>query len=172
MRKKIEVAESLAMMGVTHLRRFGRLKATNLTYSFPEPGSSFAQKQSAWQEWIEQESGRRIIYTTFILDAQFSLSRHIGISFSAAEVHTPLPQSKDLWNAAGPDHWLQIATSSEYYQSNANVSISHVAAETSILFNHTRALDLELSVQVMFWTYWSLVHDLNRLSNLGDQTNV
>lgn len=172
MRKKIEVAESLAMMGVTHLRRSGRLKATDLTYSFPEPGSSFAQKQSAWQEWIEQESWQRLIYTAFILDAQFSLSRHIGISLSAAEVHTPLPQCKDLWNATGPDQWYQLSTSSEYYQSSRNVSISRVAADPSILFNHPRSLDLELAIQVMVWTYWSLIHELHKLSTLGDERNV
>jgi hypothetical protein len=106
--RKIEITESFLQSPLTILRRAGKFKKNE--YSSPplrEIDAENANLRSAWEEWLQQESWKRLAYRALRHDTNSSMCLMVNPLVSYAEVTLPLPCAAAVWTATNAESWLQ-----------------------------------------------------------------
>ena len=86
--------------------RFHRLKQTSSTPLDPEDTGETLHRK--WLEWAERESLKRLVFHSFLLDAQISMTMLTNPIISYAELAIPFPESQDLWMAEDAEQWKTL----------------------------------------------------------------
>ncbi|CAJ2503016.1 Uu.00g104100.m01.CDS01 [Anthostomella pinea] len=74
------------------------------------------QHWTAWSEWIDAESRRRLLAACFALDVHASVyhENHFNLQFSTPTPPIPLTRpSVDLWAARSPEEWAALLASAD-----------------------------------------------------------
>ncbi|KAM0433838.1 hypothetical protein ACHAQK_009060 [Fusarium lateritium] len=137
-KRKMEIAESQRQMPFTMLRRGGRFGKACQPTVFPLPEDTGKSLNDKWLAWIEQESYNRLVYHSYIMDTQVSISMSTCPLISFSELKTPLPESRELWLASDAETWKALYLSkerqhgklislAEYFRDSAEIDSSYDA---------------------------------------------
>jgi len=63
---------------------------------------------SLWNNWVQQESRSRLIYSWAMVDQDLSLFHDTAPLFSVTEFNEPMPDSDALWHAKSAQEWSSI----------------------------------------------------------------
>lgn len=61
-----------------------------------------------WNEWIQNESRSRLVYSWIMVDQEMALFHDTAPLFSVTEFATPMPDADHLWHAKSAGEWSQI----------------------------------------------------------------
>ncbi|KAJ9647296.1 hypothetical protein H2199_002283 [Coniosporium tulheliwenetii] len=64
--------------------------------------------EGLWNDWIQQESRSRLIYSWVMVDQDLSLFHDAAPLFSVTEFGAPMPDSDRLWQAKTATEWSEI----------------------------------------------------------------
>ncbi|KAF1808149.1 hypothetical protein P152DRAFT_254083 [Eremomyces bilateralis CBS 781.70] len=107
-RRLLEIAESGRNASITQCRRKGVLRRMPTRVLNLDSITEKQSYQEEWQQWIEDESRRRLGFCTFLIDAQNELYFDAVPYLSLAELELLLPCSEDLWAASSPEWWRNL----------------------------------------------------------------
>ncbi|KAL2440800.1 Transcription factor 1 [Exophiala dermatitidis] len=79
--------------------------------------------EMTWEEWKEHEGKHRLTHSWVIVDQEMSLFSDTTPLLSVVNLHTPMPDSDDLWHAESAVEWLELfeKVHGSTYQSPASV---------------------------------------------------
>ncbi|RDH31256.1 hypothetical protein BDQ94DRAFT_172353 [Aspergillus welwitschiae] len=159
-KRRIEIAESFEQPIVTMLRRSSRFKACT-TVELPETEDPETLNQ-CWQNWVELESYKRLIYHLFVHDARASLYLSTNPIISYMELEIPFPCSRKLWEARSATEWKTL------YEQEISLSNIKLPSLAKVLSNlptlgelHGRA-DFPFAALVSLHGLSNIVADCNR----------
>jgi hypothetical protein len=95
----------------TICRKFKWLESTpNSVNASVEQSSAFDER--AWKTWALTESGKRIAYATMVEDQLVTATQDMRSTalINLSEATGELPCHEKLWNAKGPNEWLEVAS--------------------------------------------------------------
>ena len=164
--RKIELAESFSMLGVSILRRGNRLRATahfSLEEAARESGEVLRQR---WLQWAERESMIRLVYFALTLDAHVSMSRNTNMLFSNSEMEIPLPGSNELWAAESELAWKEILLSGGGPVAYPQLSLIEILRNIPQLSTHKSHIDLQFAGLIVLSGLWSLIRDYRQTTIL------
>jgi hypothetical protein len=104
------------------LRRSGRFGKACQPAAFPLPEDTGESLHDKWLAWIEQESYNRMVYHSYIMDTQVSISMLTCPLISFSELKAPLPESRELWLAADAEMWKTLYLSQERQHSRISLA--------------------------------------------------
>ncbi|ROV98057.1 hypothetical protein VMCG_07036 [Cytospora schulzeri] len=157
-KRKMEIAESFCKTILTMLRRAGMFSTSNDWPSIHLLESDPAEVvETKWQEFITQESYKRLILHVFTFDAQTSISLQTNPLITYNELSFRLPASRDLWRAPTADSWRQI------YLSKKNnhrpiPRISEIMHDLNVLDELQEHIDVDLCRSVLLHGFWGQIH--------------
>ena len=158
------------------LRRAGNFQKCKSSAYTPSPEDTGAVLYQKWLNWVLQESHRRLIFRSFALDAQASMSLLINPIISYAELSTLMPESRRLWMAEDAEQWktiyLQQPTQSAEQSIPSLVSLLQRPLDFSCLSSCYDLNFAALSVLHGMWgMIWEYTQSCTILSNrLGQGT--
>lgn len=109
-KRKMEMAEGNLQPLVTALRRFGKLDRVAYQEIVPRATDDGPALKTKWQQWIEEESYRRLVYHLFEHDMLVTLTKQRQPIISYAELSLRLPACRDLWLAPTAEAWRDTYT--------------------------------------------------------------
>ncbi|MCJ1472603.1 hypothetical protein MMC13_001252 [Lambiella insularis] len=168
MGRKIEMAESLSMLGVTMLRRGKKLRKSSYRSIVPDSTDSGDSLHQQWLHWVEQESMKRLVYFAVTLDAHISMARSLNTLFSYNEIGTPLPTSLDLWSAESAPKWQDLVLSKSQTSAKFPPSLAEVMREITFLTEYQHNLDLQYGALVVLGGLWSLIREFRQMTMLHE----
>jgi hypothetical protein len=71
-------------------------------------GRSENNMDHLWNEWIQNESRSRLVYSWIMVDQEMALFHDTAPLFSVTEFATPMPDADQLWHAKSAGEWSQI----------------------------------------------------------------
>ncbi|KAI0412953.1 c6 zinc finger domain-containing protein [Xylaria grammica] len=172
-KRKMEIAESCISILYTMLRRSSGFGAREGRFSPPLSLDTEEVLHQKWLQWVGQESHRRLVYHSFILDAQCSMAMRTSPSISFAELATPFPEKHDLW-LADAERWKALYLSRAYPDTPASLveylrSPSEIPECYDIHFCHLAIL---CGVWGMIWQYSQLKVTLNQARHLQTTSDM
>ena len=162
--RKIEMAESLSMLGTTLLRR-GKMLQRQI-YAAPEhflnlPGLSVHEQ---WLKWVEQESRKRLVYFAFTLDAHISVARDTNILFPYSELETPLPSATRLWKAESAAKWQDILQNDPELRNQQPESLCTILRRPYLSSNRTTLSDAKCWDIAFLAGFWAFIHEYQEMN--------
>ncbi len=168
--RKIEMAESFSMLGVTILRRGGKLRRAYYSPIGAGISDSGEPLNQQWLRWVEQESMKRLVYFALTLDAQVSMSRNLNSLFSPAEIGTPLPAFLDLWSAETASNWKEALLNKGQVSTDLEPSLAEVLQNMSLLTTYQHGVDLQYGGLIVLGGLWSLIREFRQMSALLEKS--
>jgi hypothetical protein len=104
-RRSTEIAASFLQPPVTMLawsNAFSRSRYMDITPALEDSSEVLEHK---WREWAEQEARKRLVFHTFLHDSQAMLVHMRPPLISPAQMHLPIPASRELWLAPNAHAW-------------------------------------------------------------------
>ena len=104
-RRSTEIAASFLQPPITLLawaNAFSRSRYTDISPALEDSSEVLEQK---WGEWAEQEARKRLVFHTFLHDSQAMLVHMRPPLISPAQMHLPIPASRELWLAPNAHAW-------------------------------------------------------------------
>lgn len=108
-KRAFELAEVVRGSLVTHIRRvqFGERLVT--TERPPTPAEGKSSLNSDWQEWIAQESRRRLAWVVYTIDCQFPSILNLPSTISIGEVcNLGCPCDDEFWFTSSAKNWKNL----------------------------------------------------------------
>jgi len=90
---------------------FAMLRHSGVLDYRPTPQNAPDQRANTdhlWNEWIQNESRSRLVYSWVMVDQDMSLFHDTAPLFSVTEFSTPMPDADRLWNAKSAAEWSGI----------------------------------------------------------------
>jgi hypothetical protein len=162
--RKIEMAESNSMLGVTLLRRGKMLQAPG--YFPPEHflRLSHIPLHEQWQKWLEQEARIRLVYFAFTLDAHISASRNITPMLPYSEMETPLPVVRNLWEAESAVTWRDLLMSEVSLRVRQAPSLCMILRQPSPMSAQVSLLDNTCGSMALLAGIWDIIYEYQQTS--------
>jgi hypothetical protein len=102
---KMQTAEGSLQALITALRRAGRFDGVRYPIIIPTMEDSEELLNKKWQQWIQFESYKRLVYHILEHDIYMAMINHRQPLISYAEITAPTPASKLLWLAPSAEVW-------------------------------------------------------------------
>lgn len=118
-RRFTEIAASFLQPPVTMLawsNAFTRSRYRDITPSLEDSPEVLEQK---WREWAEQEAWKRLVFHTFLHDAQAMLVHMRSPLITPAQMQLPIPSSRDLWLASNALAWRSVFLAQNTFEGGA-----------------------------------------------------
>ena len=118
-RRFTEIAASFLQPPVTMLawsNAFTRSRYREIT---PSPEDSNEVLEQKWKEWAEQEAWKRLVFHTFLHDAQAMLVHMRSPLITPAQMQLPIPCSRDLWLASNALAWRNVFMAQNTFEGGA-----------------------------------------------------
>jgi hypothetical protein len=165
--RKIGLAESCFMIVPTII-----LQARRLLLLDPEPYFATVLEtdcpeklDSVWRRWCEQESMRRLIYHSFVLDSQTSITRNTNPTLSYASMETPLPAPEQIWHAE-----TAVAWKDEVLKLSAPTpppSLKELIQDPRLLGTCKDRVEIPFMQSIYLSGMWSIVREYRQLSSIA-----
>jgi hypothetical protein len=166
------MAEGYSMLGATILRR-GKMLSREI-YATPDAildnrGLSAHQK---WLKWVEQETQKRLVFFAITLDAHTSITRRTKVLFSYAELKTPLPSDRKLWEAETAASWLDILQKDVQLRIQQPPSLCQILRQPQLIAVQTSITDMTSAAVIFFAGFWSLILEYQQMSAILSCTQL
>ncbi|KAL2199228.1 hypothetical protein P885DRAFT_31719 [Corynascus similis CBS 632.67] len=142
--------------------RFGRSAYPDIVIHPSDEGEELEEK---WRKWHQLESWKRLVFHTYLRDAQVSMTQLNNPSMSYAELTLPLPYSKDLWFARNAEEFK-----ARYLESGANSSrtpsLGDLLRDISSLSTNNSPLDMQFAISIYLHALWSLIWEYRQLASV------
>lgn len=164
------MAESYSMLGATILRR-GKMLSKEM-YVSPEtildvPALSTHQK---WLRWTENETQKRLVYFAMTLDAHTSITQRIKVLFSYAELKTPLPSHRRLWDAETASAWFDILQQDPHLRIQQAPPLCEILRQPQLLTVQKSIIDMTSAAFIFLAGFWSLILEYQQMSAIVPDT--
>ncbi|KAK5129998.1 hypothetical protein LTR08_002553 [Meristemomyces frigidus] len=106
-RRKTEIALSFLQPLVTMLSWSHAFQRPRYQVAMPAVGDNDTVLSAKWKAWAEQESFKRLVIHTFMHDSQVAIVNMRNPLLSAAQMHLPLPATRELWLAPNAHVWAK-----------------------------------------------------------------
>ncbi|KFY95369.1 hypothetical protein V500_02820 [Pseudogymnoascus sp. VKM F-4518 (FW-2643)] len=170
-KRKMELAESLALAVITMCRRAGRFLRSNYVAIVPLEDDEGQALENKWRSWAQQESFKRLVFHLFIRDAQTSISLIVPNIISYAELSLPLPESRNLFLAHTAAEWKSIYLSQTFsINSNERIpSLQQCLHDISPLNSPSvnAVIDTALSHSIIAYGIWGLILEYRQLNSVA-----
>jgi hypothetical protein len=107
-RRFTEIAASFLQPPVTMLAWSNAFTRSRYRDIIPLPEDSSEVLEQKWREWAEQEAWKRLVFHTFLHDAQAMLVHMRSPLITSAQMQLPIPCSRDLWLASNAHAWRSV----------------------------------------------------------------
>lgn len=104
-RRSTEIAASFLQPPVTMLAWSNAFSRSRYKHIVPAKEDSSDVLKQKWKEWSEQESWKRLVFHAFLHDSQAMLVHMRSPLTSPAQMHLPVPSSRELWLAPNEHAW-------------------------------------------------------------------
>ncbi|CEJ62760.1 hypothetical protein PMG11_11251 [Penicillium brasilianum] len=163
--RKIGLAESCSMITSTIISQArmllqGSVKSVEAALA----ADSIEQLDPIWRRWSQQECIRRVIYYSYTLDSQVSITRKLNPILPYTDMDTPLPCSDSLWRADTPAAWKQELIARITPQPT---SLLDLLRSPRLLRTRGDCLDSPFVHMVYVSGLWSIVQEYRRLSSIA-----
>ncbi|OJJ08339.1 hypothetical protein ASPVEDRAFT_179613, partial [Aspergillus versicolor CBS 583.65] len=165
--RKIGLAESCFMIVPTIISQARRLLLLDAEPYFDAALESDCVERldSIWRRWCEQESMRRLIYHSFVLDCHTSITRNTNPTLSYASMDIPLPCPKQLWHAETAAIWkdgvLKLSSPAP------PPSLKELIQDPQLLGTCKDRVDTPFMQSVYLSGMWSMVREYRQLSSIA-----
>ncbi|KAH7395988.1 hypothetical protein BKA64DRAFT_74400 [Cadophora sp. MPI-SDFR-AT-0126] len=165
-KRKIELAESQALVVVTMCRRASRMLRSNYQTIRPLESDTGKVLDQKWRAWAEQESLKRLIFHLFIRDAQTSMCLVVPTIISYSELTLPLPLPNALFLAPTAAAWKALYPSQTL--TNRVPSLPQCLYDLSPLnaAGAHRHLDIPLCLSLVAYGMWGLILEFRTLNSV------
>jgi hypothetical protein len=163
------MAEGYSMLGATILRR-GKMLSKD-AYVSPEaildtPNLSTHQK---WLRWAEKETQKRLVYFATTLDAHASITLRTKVLFSYAELKTPLPSHRKLWEAETASSWFDILQQDTQLRIQQAPSLYQILRQPQLTAAQVPVTDMTSAAFIFLAGFWSLILEYQQMSAILPQ---
>lgn len=151
-RRKTEVASAFLQTSVTMLmwqNAFSRTRYRDIVPSWTDTDEELNVK---WNDWIQQESLKRLCIRYFIHDSQVSIAHLQNPLISPAQLMLALPAAKPLWTAQNAQAWRNHFLSSRQLKDSQLPSSMALASNIRLLDSFDGLVDKALSTMVACYT--------------------
>ncbi|GAB7333809.1 hypothetical protein MBLNU13_g05323t2 [Cladosporium sp. NU13] len=107
-RRFTEIAASFLQPPVTMLAWSNAFTRSRYREIIPSPEDSPEVLEQKWRDWAEQEAWKRLVFHTFLHDAQAMLVHMRSPLITPAQMQLPIPSSRDLWLASNALAWRSV----------------------------------------------------------------
>ncbi|KIL89329.1 hypothetical protein FAVG1_07723 [Fusarium avenaceum] len=152
--KQTEAAESFLQPLLTMMRRTGKFNHSsypNMRIDNVEDG----RLESFWQEWVELESFKRLVFRVLKHDTNTSMALQTNPLISYAELSLPLPQPTSLWCAPTAERW-KATFLNQGIDSDRTLTIHDYFNDPQQLFTWDKALDIDIARDAFLSCCWRL----------------
>ncbi|PVH75036.1 hypothetical protein DL98DRAFT_467018 [Cadophora sp. DSE1049] len=165
-KRKIELAESQALVVVTMCRRASRMLRSNYQTIRPLESDTGKVLEQKWRAWAEQESLKRLIFHLFIRDAQTSMCLVVPTIISYSELTLPLPLPNALFLAPTATAWKALYPAQTL--TDRVPSLPQCLYDLSPLnsANAHRHLDIPLCLSLVAYGMWGLILEFRTLNSV------
>lgn len=132
-RRSTEIAASFLQPPVTMLawsNAFSSLRYKEIAPAINDPTDLLEQK---WREWSEREALKRLVFRMFLHDAQAMLVHMRAPLITPAQMHLPIPASREIWLAPNADAWQDAVLAQKRLGSEPLPSVIDIVADPALL---------------------------------------
>jgi hypothetical protein len=104
-RRSTEIAASFLQPPVTMLAWSNAFTRSRYRDILPAADDSSDTLEQKWREWAEEEAWKRLVFYTFLHDSQAMLVHMRSPLMTPAQMHLPVPCSRELWLAPNAHAW-------------------------------------------------------------------
>jgi hypothetical protein len=104
-RRSTEIAASFLQPPVTMLAWSNAFTRSRYRDILPAVDDSSETLEQKWREWAEEEAWKRLVFYTFLHDSQAMLVHMRSPLITPAQMHLPVPCSRELWLAPNAHAW-------------------------------------------------------------------
>ncbi|KAK4041502.1 hypothetical protein C8A01DRAFT_14751 [Parachaetomium inaequale] len=166
-KRKMEIAESHPQLVYTMLRRAGRFNKLKRTPSPPLAQDVGEVLHRKCLEWVEQESFKRLVFHTFVTDAQTSMAMLTNPLISFAELTIPLPASRELWRAQNAEHWKALYLNRPTVQQQKVEELTLADCLQEPMIDIPGHYDLDFARLIILCGIWGMVWHQTQLLAMG-----
>lgn len=130
---------------------------------------SVEQLDHIWRRWSQQESIRRLIYYSFTLDSQVSITRHLNPILPYTDMDNPLPCPDSLWNAETAVVWKQLLVQHHPVEPP---SLRNLLQSPRLLSTRSDCVNSPFVHLVYISGLWSIVQEYRRLSSIASTSST
>ncbi|KAE8136109.1 hypothetical protein BDV38DRAFT_294154 [Aspergillus pseudotamarii] len=168
--RKIGLAESCSMITSTIISQARMLlQGPERTVEAVLATDSIEQLDHIWRRWCQQESIRRLIYYSYSLDSQVSITRNLNPILPYTDMDSSLPCPDALWHADSPASWRQ-----ELLEKTATqpTSLRDLLQSPRLLKTCAHCLDSPFVHLVYVSGLWSIIQEYRRLSCIASSSSA
>ncbi|EEU33469.1 uncharacterized protein NECHADRAFT_89456 [Fusarium vanettenii 77-13-4] len=152
--KQTEAAESFLQPLLTMIRRTGKFNHS----SYPKvriDNVEDGRLESFWQEWVELESFKRLVFRVLKHDTNTSTALQTNPLISYAEVSLPLPQPTSLWCAPTAEQW-KATFLNQGIDIDRTLTLHDYFNDPQQLYTLEKALDIDIARDAFLSCCWRL----------------
>ncbi|KAF1816413.1 hypothetical protein P152DRAFT_389602 [Eremomyces bilateralis CBS 781.70] len=166
--RKIEIAESFLQPLVTMVRRSGSFRRSSYAPIVVQPDDDEKILAQRWKDWVRQESYKRFVYHLFQHDTQVSMClMFFSPLISYAEMHLPLPESRELWLAESAEAWkYALMRVTRHIYSDRHISLVEGIKQIDCFSILGPVIDRHESRKALLYGLWRLVWEYRQFSSL------
>lgn len=169
--RKIELSDAFRQPLITMVRRRGMFHHSAypaISVAIDETGDGLQEK---WNEWIGQESYKRLAFHLLRLDAELSMALLTNPVLSYAEVCLPLPAPEQLWLADNPLTWRNLYCKIYAPGAPRVPTLTECIADMDLIESNRDIIDKQLSCAALLNALWGIVWEYRQFSSvLGTQS--
>ncbi|KAK5132326.1 hypothetical protein LTR08_009161 [Meristemomyces frigidus] len=160
-RRVTEISESIFFPLVTMLRRGNHFRASSVSLSTPLYDDDDTNLEQKWQQWVEAESVKRLVYKVWTHTSQVSMALQTPPLVSYAEIVLELPAPQSLWRARSARQWRDHYLAVE--------GLCKIPTFIQCIFDLEKLtsvrdkIDLDLSLYLILLAHWGLVWEYRQL---------
>lgn len=143
------------------MRRAGAFERSS--YSSINPTDPTADgDENIWQQWVEQESLKRLVYHLFEHDHEVAMALNRPGITSYTELTLPFPAPRDLWLAQTAHSWKRLWLDKYHDTSTSDICPRDIIANPSLMSNLPLYVDRHIVSTTLLHGLASQVCDLRR----------
>lgn len=145
------------------MRRAGAFERSfYLPVSLPDSTEDAKTIEDIWQQWVEQESLKRLIYHLFEHDHEVAMAMNRPAITSYTELTLPFPAPRDLWLAQTAHSWKQLWLEKYCDMGISDICPRDIIADPSRLSNLPLYVDRQVVSTTLLHGLASQVCDFRR----------
>ncbi|KAL2129077.1 hypothetical protein VTI74DRAFT_8269 [Chaetomium olivicolor] len=168
-RRKMEIAECHLLIPITMMRyrgKFGRSAYPDIVIYPSDEGKVLEEK---WKTWYQHESWKRLVFHSFLRDAQVSMTQFNNPLMSYAELSLPLPCSKKLWFARSAGEFKNGYLKSAGGGGGGGrrpPSLCDLFRDINALSVNHHHLDIQFAISIYLHGFWSLIWEYRQQASI------
>ncbi|RDW79107.1 Zn(II)2Cys6 transcription factor domain-containing protein [Aspergillus mulundensis] len=167
-KRKMQIAESHLQPLCTALRRAGAFDRSFYTQLPSVDGLQGLELETAWEQWVQTESLKRLAYHLFEHDVEAAAAMNRPALTSYAEFTLPFPSARDLWLAPTATAWKELLKAKYFHASPPDLSLKAILADSAALTDLPANVDVGVVNSALLHGLMSQVWAFRQQASLMD----